>query len=75
MSPLSFVEQKKVGKSADEQDADGWNGVEIDQDPGAGDAVHTCDGQQKTQRRDDGDGEVSHVLPFVSKLLKEMKKY
>ena len=49
------------GSPAAEQDAEGWNGIEIHQDPGADDSVDPCNGQQEAQRRDDGDGEISHV--------------
>jgi len=73
-SPVSFV-KVEVGSPADEQDGEGWNGVEINEDPGADDSINPCHGQQETQRRNDGDGEVSHGLPLFSKTLKEKKKY
>ena len=62
MSPVSFVEEVKVGKPADEQDADGWNGVEIHEDPGADDSVDPCYGQQEAKRGDGRDGKKSHVF-------------
>ena len=70
---MLFTKEVESGTS-DEQDAEGREGVEINEDPGADDSINPCDGQQKAQRRDDGDGEVSHVLPLFSKVLKEKEK-
>ena len=70
---MSFAKEVE-SDPAEKQNSEGWKRMEINEDPGADDSVDPSDGQQETQRRDDGDGEVSHVLPFVSKRLKGMKK-
>ena len=71
LSPVSFVEEVKVGSPAGGEDAEGREGIEIQQYPCADDSVDPSDGQQKAKRGDDRNCEKGHVYSVVTKTLKE----
>ena len=60
-----------VGKPRHEQYADGWVGLEVQQQPRADDPVFPGGGKCEAQRGDHRDGDEGHVYSVVTKTLKE----